>query len=309
MNATVVLPPEVAAYLDRLRAALADLPVEERDELLADVEVSLLEDPGDAPELRLGPPERFARELRAAAGIEEEAVPARHTVPSLWEKARPHLRTAGVTALELAPAWWIARGYFAVCAVLLFGGFNWSEGIALIPLRGAGEAGLLLVLAGVAASVWLGLRTRRGRLAGGAWLTALNVVVAIAAVPVTVQIMDGRASLPQVGEVYYDSVAPPTQGLNVSGEPVRNVYAYDRDGKLLLDVLLYDDLGRPLEVGSAHAADDPLRRLVTDAEGDPVLNAFPIRYFEPGTQKVADPTAAPAEIEVPEIATPPLKRP
>ena len=72
MNATVALPPEVAAYLDQVRAALADVPAEERDELLADIEISLLEgaaDSSDPPEARLGPPERFAQELRAAAGI------------------------------------------------------------------------------------------------------------------------------------------------------------------------------------------------------------------------------------------------
>ena len=36
------LPPDAAAYLDALRRELADLPVEERDELLAEVESSLL---------------------------------------------------------------------------------------------------------------------------------------------------------------------------------------------------------------------------------------------------------------------------
>ena len=43
MSATTVLPPDVAAYLAAVREALADLPVAERDDLLAEVEVSLLD--------------------------------------------------------------------------------------------------------------------------------------------------------------------------------------------------------------------------------------------------------------------------
>jgi hypothetical protein len=74
---------------------------------------------------------------------------------------------------------------------------------------------------------------------------------------------------------------------------VQNVYAYDRRGRLLHDVRLFDQNGNPLDVGARAAAADPLRRLVRTRGGRRVLNAFPIRYFEPGTRRVAHPNAAP----------------
>lgn len=306
MNATVVLPPEVAAYLDQVRAALADVPAEERDELLADVEVSLVEGAADGPpEVRLGPPEQFARELRAAAGI---ATVAPATTPAFRDgiaalAAGPRARAALDTARELAPAWWVLRGYVAACAVALFGGLNWSEQYALVPVRGAPQLGMLMVLAGLVASVWLGLRARREDRHGG-WLRVLNIALAMIAIPVLTQAVDGRASLSVVTEQYLET--PPQTGVAVNGEAVRNIYPYSRDGKLLLDVLLYDDLGRPLDIGSRDLQQDPLRRYLFADSGAPVLNAFPIRYMEANSQRVEDPSAAP-DIELPKIETPPLK--
>jgi hypothetical protein len=74
---------------------------------------------------------------------------------------------------------------------------------------------------------------------------------------------------------------------------VRNVYAYDRSGRLLHDVRLYDESGHPLNVGAAKPANDPLRRQVRTRGGRLVLNAFPIRYFQPGTSTIAHPNASP----------------
>ena len=132
MNATATLPPEVAHYLDRVRAALADVPADERDEMLSDLEVSRLEggeDSVDPPEARLGPPERFAQELRAAAGITATAPPA---APGLRDRLRafastPRAAAALRTAHELAPAWWFARGAVAAGLVGLFFGTTWFE--------------------------------------------------------------------------------------------------------------------------------------------------------------------------------------
>ena len=39
--------------------------------------------------------------------------------------------------------------------------------------------------------------------------------------------------------------------------------------------------------------------------GKQILNAYPIRYFDPGTGEVAHPGAAP-RVQIPRIATPPL---
>jgi hypothetical protein len=82
-------------------------------------------------------------------------------------------------------------------------------------------------------------------------------------------------------------------GLVYEGQPVENIYAFDRRGRLLYDVRLFMGDGRPLEVGVA--PEDPNRRAVRTRGGDLAFNAFPIRYFEPGTKRVADRAAgAPA---------------
>lgn len=307
MNATATLPPEVAAYLDQVRAALADVPPEERDEMLADLQVSLLEgaaDTAESPEARLGPPERFAQELRAAAGLELAAAPGRRRrlarLHALLSSERA--RAAKATALELEPAWWIVRGYVVACVFALVMGLNWS-GSPLIPVRDAPAFGLLLIVAGVVASVWLGRRERRDELRGRRWI-ALNLAVAALSLPVAVHLLDPPV---RYAEVYVGSGAEPVGGLAVDGEPVRNVYPYSRDGRLLLDVLLYDENGQPLNVGSRDRGQDPLRRYLLTERGRPLLNAFPIRYVEPGSAEVKNPLAAPTEVEIPEIATPPLK--
>jgi uncharacterized membrane protein len=72
--------PDVAAHLAALERELGDLAADERDDLLEEVEASLLEIEED-PIARLGPPARFAAELRASAGLppapEPPAPPAR----------------------------------------------------------------------------------------------------------------------------------------------------------------------------------------------------------------------------------------
>ena len=75
------------------------------------------------------------------------------------------------------------------------------------------------------------------------------------------------------------------------GLPVRNIYPYDAHGRLLHDVRLYDQNGRPLDIG--RGATDPNRRPVFNRNGARLFNAFPVRYFDPGTNRVAHPDAVP----------------
>ena len=66
------LPPNVEIYLEALRAELADLAPDEREDLLSEVEPSLLEAAagGEDPiAARLGPAADFAADLRASAGL------------------------------------------------------------------------------------------------------------------------------------------------------------------------------------------------------------------------------------------------
>src|SRR5205085_1632935 len=117
---TTTVPPEVTEYLAAVRAALDDLPATERDDLLVEVEPSLLDaasESGGNVSARLGPPEEFAAELRAAAGL---FVPPRAVQgePRLLVVVRrlvrdPRLRELG----RLAPIWWVVRAYLLVAAI------------------------------------------------------------------------------------------------------------------------------------------------------------------------------------------------
>jgi hypothetical protein len=289
------VPPEVTVYLAAVRAALADLPEEEREDLLTDVRASLVEaaaESGGNLAARVGPPEEFAAELRAAAGLHPPAAPRRER--RLVAVAR---RLVGDPQLRrLVPIWWVARAYVAVGAIALILGSSWSIRYPFVPHVAGGLGGLLAIVAAIVVSVWLGLRTR-SRL-------VLELALAVAAIPVLVHLSHPTAPRPQV--VYY--FATPSAylpGLSMDGAPVDNIYPYSRDGHLLHDVLLYNGSGTPLNYPTG--APDPERRIVRTKDGTPVLNAFPIRYYDPGTKRVAHPDASP-HVRIPRIATPLLRQ-
>jgi uncharacterized membrane protein len=289
------VPPEVTVYLAAVRAALADLPEEERDDLLSDVRASLVEaaaESGGNVAARLGPPEEFAAELRAAAGLHPPAPVRRdrRIVDAVRRiAADPQLR-------RLLPIWWVTRAYVAVGAIALLLGASWSIRYAVVPHVGSGIGGLLTILAAVLVSVWLGLRTRSRLL--------VELALVAAAVPLLVHLSHPSPPRPEV--VYF--FATPSAylpGLSYDGAPIDNIYPYSRDGHLLHDVLLYNGSGTPLQFQTG--VPDPQRRVVRTPAGKPVFNAFPIRYYEPGTKQVAHPDASPT-VTIPKLATPPLRR-
>jgi hypothetical protein len=286
------LPPNVATYLAALRAELSDLAADERDDLLAEVEPSLLEAAADGEEPiagRLGAPADFAADLRTSAGLPPKpaARPAGMTRRLRELAASPRARQARNVARELAPVWWAVRAYFAVGLTAILLGIDWSLQHPALPRFGS-AAGTALVLAlALAGSFALGLRHRGVQGGPRRTLIALNAVLLVAAVPV----LDRARDAPAAG-VYTEFVSGPTQpGLAYDGVAVENVYPYDRKGRLLHDVRLYDQRGRPLDAVKETA--DPDRRHVLKRNGTRAFNAYPIRYFEPGTRRVARPDAAP----------------
>jgi hypothetical protein len=158
----------------------------------------------------------------------------------------------------------------------------------------------LALLVSIAAG--LVARRRRPPLARAAAL--VNVGLLVAAVPVIARAADTTVRDALVAVAYAPSpVFEQPSGLVYDGARVENVYPYSRDGRLLQDVLLYDAAGQPLEVVGA---EDPNRRYLETSFGKKIFNSFPIRYFEPGTRRVARPKAAP-RIAPPDVATPPLR--
>lgn len=316
MTGVSTVSPEVAEYLAAVRRSLADLPAAERDDLVAEVEASLAEAAAESSSplaARLGAPENFAAELRSAAGLHETAVQdqtpselARRT-RALMDRFAGHPRVASLRRLvtELAPIWWVARAYLAVGVVAYALDADWSTRYPIVPRIGSAELGLTVIAVAVVVSVVVGSWMRRRGSPFPRLTVLVNSALALAVIPVALAVTDTRA---------YDLLVPrtdapvpvpqPTIGLTSNGQPVENIYPFSRDGRLLHDVLLYDGRGRPIEIPTNRAL-DPDRRVVVTNGNRPLFNAFPIRYYEPGTRRVTRPNAAPY-IELPLVLTPPL---
>jgi uncharacterized membrane protein len=317
MTHSFTMSADAAAYLEALRGALADLPADERDGLLVDVEASLIESGDDEPvATRLGPPARFAAELRSAAGLrgpEPLATPPAASEPAAvaallaWVRRLAADRRLGAlrgTLAELAPIWWLARAYAAAGALALLSVFGaaWSARHPVVPRLGSSAVGVVVLAGVVGLSIALGLRTRRNRPRTGAaraGLALLNAALLAAAVAVVVHV----ARPEPVRAIGSAITSPSLPGLTNFEVPVQNIYAYSRTGRLLHDVLLYDEFGRPLDI-RPHVT-DPFRRVLVSASGVHLFNSYPIRYFDPSTGRVAHPDAGPT-VHVPRVATPAL---
>jgi hypothetical protein len=297
------VPSEVETYLARVRAALADVPADERDDLLAEVEASLHEtasETGGSVAAQLGPPEDFAAELRSAAGLNPWSPPASSSLRETIERLLADRRMAATlrSLRELAPIWWAARGYVALAVLALLAGASWSSSHGAIPVIGSSKLGAALIALVLVASIALGLWSRRNPRAR-LGLAACNLLLLAATIPVLVH-LSHRTQVPS--EVTIQTV--PTPGLAYNGSPVDNIYPFSRDGRLLHDVFLYTGAGTRLDVSTV--AYDPYRRILRTKSGRRVYNVFPVRYYEPGTKVVLRPNAAP-KVKVPALATPPLK--
>ena len=302
---------DVAAYLAAVRSSLRDLPEAERDDLVAEVEASLVESAGEGGSIsaRLGPPEEFAAELRSAAGLHETPERRSSRLELLASRIADDPRAARVRSMarELAPIWWVARGYLAVGSIAYILDVNWSVRYP-VPRFGIGgpgtaELGLALIVVATILSVWAGLWMRRRGSPFPRLTSAVNAALVLAILPVALDATDSRTQQLLVASSY-PTVLDVTPGLAVDGEPIDNIYPYTRDGKLLHDVLLYDGRGKPIEIAS-NPGEDLNRRFVVTNGNRALFNVFPIRYYEPGTKRVERPNAAPY-IEHPLVVTPPL---
>ena len=313
MSSTPPIPGEVEEYVAAVRRALTDLPRAEQDDLLSEVEASLLEAAEEGAEpigARLGAPEQFAAELRAAAGLHESAP----SVPRESDLGRRLRATRGrilahpaVVALrrlgrELAPIWWVLRAYLAVGAITWALDYTWSSRLPIVPQFGSAETGLTAIGVAVVISVWLGLELRRHGSPFPRLAVVVNMALLLAAIPVVAQVTDSSSYDNLVARANAPVPQPPP-GLLYNGAAVENIYPYSHDGRLLHDVLLYDSTGRALDL-PAFPGLDPNRRYVT-IRRRMLFNSFPIRYYEPGTRLVARPNAAPY-VKVPPVVTPPL---
>lgn len=195
------LRPEVGAFVDRVRALMADLHPDERQELTAGLEADLAELVEEHGPERLGDPADYARELRLAAGHAPEMV---RTTQS------GRLRAAGIDALDglhahwdrtldalpyggprgfltsLQPVWWVARAWVAWMLVQeVFAGPSdftlETQRVALLAVlvvvsvqlgRGSWGFGRLLAKSVLARLLLVGLNVLAVALVPGEWSNA-----------------------------------------------------------------------------------------------------------------------------------------
>lgn len=280
MNDTTRLEvrPDVAEFLEKVRARLSDLTDEEREELLGGLEADLMElvaDGGSVAEL--GDPRAYADELRTAAGLEARTQ-ARLGLPgvrrprrssrelvvelldgsrSRWERwvaAGPTRAQVWGVVVALRPAWWVLRGWVAAQWIDMVTG-PW-EYLTLIPRFGDDVTGKLLLVGAVVGSVLLGLRRSwpashsPASVLARVVLLGLNVFAVLALLVVSTQFPSARVVHDAAHPYAMGRFGPTgyTSGLVNDGTVVRNVFAYDAEGNPLEGVQLYDQSGEPLAI-------------------------------------------------------------
>jgi hypothetical protein len=313
---TDVIAPEVQDFLDVVRSQLVDVDADEQREILDGLEADLTDLVAERGGEALGDPVAYARELRAAAGLEPEiARPfrARRTaglaISDLLDTAHQGFDAVsskmpgdvpGILSW-LRPIWWVLRAWVAVQLIDMSGG---RPRAYLVP--DLGGLGWLACVAAIAFSVAAG----RGAVwPGGAhrgWfprlvLIAVNVF-AVGAAPIAVsQVIDdvnhrydrGAARGFDAGFRSAVQQAPVTRqdGLYADGRPVSQIFPYDAKGRPLVGVQLYDQDGQPIVVSGQATCpenadamvDDPDTNQVVRCEDPETLQPLPITVPYPWT--------------------------
>ncbi|MEV4655397.1 hypothetical protein [Micromonospora sp. NPDC049301] len=296
-----VTEQEITDYVARVRAALADLPPGQRDELTEDLADHLAEVAAESEGTlveRLGEPETYAAELRAAAGAPASGRNLDQRVASAVVRARGRLRaidtrlgpplgyeTASDFLRLLRPGWWVLRGYLAAMLVTVI---STGGSFGLLP-RFGGEllAGLIMLVGFLLVSIWLGRRsTRLSRWPRWA-LHAGSVVLVVFALSALMQAEDRMR--------YGDYGIDPTS-INGPYDQVRDVFVYDSEGRLVENARLFDQNGNPIRLGYPDCEGR------VDEYGNPLLRPYPYCVgrapFGPRGPGVSPPSA-PAVITTP----------
>ena len=291
---------EAESYLAEVREHLDDLREEERAELLQDLAQHLTDlgtdESNSDKDIRqlLGSPAAYAAELRSAAGL-----PPRHTVTAPG-KERPAfvdwlipfwnhrwVRPGRQLASDLAPAWWMARGYLvAVIPFWLNPYAATSEDFPIPRYGGSVVLGGLAIVAATAASIVIGRWGKRDpNPAKTAVLLGLNAVLVLAALTAYGAVHShfmvlSRDHLQTVSRMS-QQIGSMSTSLETPFGTVTNIYPYDAQGNPLENVLLFDQDGRPLRSGTQEWWKDGCRRQILHpqaADGGLVEFSYPYRY-------------------------------
>jgi hypothetical protein len=321
---------EVHDYLAAVSRELADLPADERDDLLEDLDSHLHEviAEGDGTlEQRLGPPEQYAAELRASAGLsssDRSTASVLHravnslSASAMWRRTAEHPWTRGALEFlpQLRPAWWIVRAWLAAGIAAGFyrqrGRLNGGSITDVYRDSGAWPGGyghryigvILLVIA-IPTSIQLGRRSLRG---SARWLVIAGNVIAIALLWPALAALSSQT-------YYVDSGQPvpaiPSGGLFDNGSQVTNIYPYDAQGQPLDHVRLFDQSGQPLLGVDGNANDFQVGTTPDVPVATAAPSANPNDFPLPNTVTIYGPDGTPTTTVLPRptIVVQPLPNP
>jgi hypothetical protein len=309
------------AYLAAVRRHLGSLTDDERDDLLDDLtaHVHQVAADDDRPlEESLGPPDAFAAELLASAGLAPEPLAPRTglvTRTRAWVDAAVDAvrrQPAGRAVLdflpELRPAWWVARGWLVVYLLTLPANSNDLSSFPFPEILGSWVVGGMVAAGGAVLSVRLARRQRPTR-----WVWVVNAAAILAAVLLAGDLKDRQVIFIDdsgSGEYSEGLAFVPEPGLQHSdGSSITNVYAYDANGQPLDRVRLYDQDGRPIEASPGYDSQGlPLAtEPVPGPDGLDVTNAYP-RHQSTKARFPGDPLGG-QPVAPPTIVVPPLPAP
>lgn len=241
---SITLGPAKSQYLEQVAAGLADLPEEEREEVVQDLSAHLAELSDDDVVTVLGTPSEFVAEFRISAGLDQ-----RGSIPGLLVGARRTLEAWGTRLSSLSnwprwrPAWIWGRGWLiiSVYAVVSEDVVFWHFPIPAV--EGSSIYGLFLVAAATWLSVWIERRPRSRRRDLASATYSMLGVWALVVGTVGGSALGAPAVFEQIDERLYSDHPV----VSHDGNPVENIYAFDRQGDPV-EVMLFDQLGRPLLV-------------------------------------------------------------
>ena len=317
--------PEVERFVAAVRGHFADLSEDEREELLGGLEADLSDLVADRGVGALGDPAAYAEELRSAAGfgpvvrarsrgnlLSRVVTFARETGEAAADFVRrPRVAPWWQVLVTMRPAWWLVRGWVAavIISVAMPGWESW--GLPWMP--GVGDfLGWVIFLSCLVGStlvgvgrLWPGAPQGAERGKAAAVVLVLANTFAVVMLPVAMGYL-GTARSEYASQLSTTWVEP--KFATNRGQALCNVSAYDAAGNPLSGVQLFDQDGRPLELGCY----DRAAHYVPWALGDvPRWNVVPLAARDKvawGARKREDVSGA--SFPIPDKATvPPVQHP
>jgi hypothetical protein len=312
---TVTVAPDVRDYLAAVRAHLDDLPEDERDDLLEDLESHLVEVAAESDEplaARLGPPDAYAADLRASAGLPPAGTNGARLrrvseAQRMWRGIADHPIAQRVRGFlpELLPGWWVLRSVLAVWVLAMVTGDVDSSAIPFPPLFGSRFIGFLAMIAAVPLSIRLARRQQTDRRVNRA-VHFGEALLLVFTIPLVGELNDRTYVWNDYGPAGYQMYGGALVGAD--GQPITNFYATDADGTPIEEFRLYDQNGQPVtnvgELDEFSRPDGVVRsQPPINRDGRPVPNGFPrdswLERYDGSTAPVVPPALDPAATTIP----------